>query len=99
MVRRTIENLCAEHDAKGDNLFTRLKALKEKGIIEARLHEWTNLLRLFGNEGAHGGASIAKEEAEEALVMAEAVLDYVYAFQHRYSEFKTKIDKRKTEKK
>lgn len=99
MVRRMTESLCAEHGEKEGNLFARLKVLKDRGIIEPRLYEWAELLRLFGNEGAHGGNSITKGEAQEALAMAEAVLDYVYSFQQRYNDFKTKIDERKAESK
>lgn len=95
MVRRMTETLCAEHGKTTGSLFDKLKALKEKGVIEHRLFEWADLLRLFGNEGAHGGESITKDEAQEALAMAEALLDYVYSFQQRYNDFKKKIDERK----
>lgn len=95
MVRRMTENLCVEQGVVTGSLFRRLKALKDTGIIEPRLYEWADILRELGNEGAHGGAPVTKADAQEALAMAEALLDYVYSFQQRYNDFKSRIDARR----
>lgn len=95
MVRRMTQNLCVEQGAGSGTLFNQLKSLRDSGVIEARLVEWADILRELGNEGAHGGAPVTKTDAQEALAMAEALVDYVYSFQQRYNDFKTRIDARK----
>lgn len=95
MVRRMTQNLCVEQGATAGTLFNQLKELKDTGVIEQRLYEWADILRELGNEGAHGGSAVSKADAQEALAMAEALVDYVYSFQQRYNDFKTRIDARK----
>ena len=95
MVRRMTQNLCVERGAAPATLFHQLKELKDNGVIEPRLYEWADILRELGNEGAHGGSPVTKADAQEALAMAEALVDYVYSFQQRYSDFKARIDARK----
>ncbi|GGO02988.1 DUF4145 domain-containing protein [Microbispora bryophytorum] len=88
MVRRVIEGVCRSHNATGTP-FKALDDLYERGLIDKRLLEWAHGLRALGNDGAHfGGKPITRQDAEDALTLAEAVLNYMYVFTRQYEEFK-----------
>jgi Domain of unknown function (DUF4145) len=53
MCRKTLEGICIEHGVKNNNLVSSLKELKDNGVIESRLYEWADALRISGNEAAH----------------------------------------------
>jgi hypothetical protein len=89
MVRRTVEGLVAEQKATGRTLNDKLGSLEKAGVIDARLVAWAHGLRILGNEGAHYSApAIDRQDAQDALNLAEALLDYVYVFSERFRAFK-----------
>ncbi|MET9019898.1 DUF4145 domain-containing protein [Actinopolymorpha sp. NPDC004070] len=45
--------------------------MKERGLIDGRLHEWAQSLRVLRNEGAHyTGSQVSREDAEDALELS-----------------------------
>jgi len=89
MCRKTLEGICAEHDIKGNNLVSNLKELKDKGIIENRLYEWADALRISGNEAAHDvTVTISPEDARDILEFTNALLEYIFTFRDRFEQFK-----------
>jgi len=48
MCRRTLERACAEHGINEQNLAESLAAMKAEGLIEARMLEWADALRIAG---------------------------------------------------
>ena len=63
--------------------------MKEKGIIENRLFEWADALRISGNEAAHGvNSNISSQDAKDILEFTHALLEYVFTFQEKFEEFK-----------
>ncbi|MCC9043299.1 DUF4145 domain-containing protein [Myroides sp. M-43] len=68
MCRKGIEAICIDKGESKGNLLTKLKNLKEKGILEGTLFKWTDELRLIGNDGAHSHEQIVnQEDAKDAL--------------------------------
>ena len=95
MVRRTLEGVCAEHNVKDMTLVRALEEMKNKGLIEGRLLEWAQELRVLGNQGAHfTGKQVPRADAEDALALAEALLDYLYVFSAQFDAFKERRNKR-----
>ena len=89
MCRKTLEGICVEHGAKGNNLVANLKELKDRGVIENRLFEWADALRISGNEAAHDVAvTISPEDARDILEFTNALLEYVFTFRDKFEEFK-----------
>lgn len=89
MCRKTLEGICAEHGIKDINLVRSLKALKDKGIIENRLYEWADALRISGNEAAHDvNVTISPEDARDILEFTNALLEYLFTFRDRFEQFK-----------
>lgn len=91
MCRKALEELCATHNVKAQNLSKSLNKLKEQGLIEGSLFEWANELRLVGNEAAHDvSPQISGEDARDLLEFTEAIVDYVIVFRDRFERFKAR---------
>jgi hypothetical protein len=89
MVRRTLEGICAEHGMKSAPLFKALTQMRESGVIDGRLLEWAQELRILGNEGAHfTGNRVSRQDAQDALAFAAAILNYMYVFSEQFAAFK-----------
>jgi hypothetical protein len=91
MIRRTLEEICADKEAKGDNLKERIKSLKGKIILPSELLDGMDELRLLGNDAAHIEAQafdeIGKVEIEVGIEFTQEILRAVY----QYSSLLTKI--------
>jgi hypothetical protein len=89
MVRRTLEGVCADQGITQKPLVRALKEMRDRGLIEGRLFEWVEGLRVVGNEGAHfTGNRVSREDASDALALSEAILDYLYVFTAQFEDFK-----------
>jgi hypothetical protein len=92
MVRRTLEGACAELGIKKRNLAQALVELQKQGMIDGDLLEWANALRVAGNMGAHyTGETVTRQDAEDSLAFAEALLDHIYVLRRRFDEFKQRL--------
>jgi hypothetical protein len=95
MVRRTVEGTCAEQGVKERNLAKSLDTMAARGLIDGTLAEWANALRIVGNKGAHyTGERISRDDAEDALAFAEALLDHIYVLRRRFAEFQTRLSRK-----
>ncbi|MFJ6945331.1 DUF4145 domain-containing protein [Streptomyces wuyuanensis] len=89
MVRRTLEGVCAQHGIAKKPLYKAFEEMESIGLIEGRLLEWAQELRLLGNEGAHfTGKQVTRQDASDAIALAEALLDYLYVFSAQFTQFK-----------
>jgi hypothetical protein len=93
MVRRTLEGTCADQKIKEKSLALSLKKLAADGYMDDTLAKWADALRIIGNKGAHyTGKPVAREDAEDALAFAEALLDHIYVLRHRFAQFLARIE-------
>jgi len=91
MARKAIESLVKEHKIRRANLASGLRAMKDQGLIEARLFEWADSLRLVGNAAAHEPLEgITKEDARDTLDFTAALIEYVFTYRDRFEEFKAR---------
>lgn len=96
MCRKTLEGIAEEHKITVRNLASALKEMRDKGVIESRLYEWADALRISGNEAAHGvNLSISPQDAKDILEFTIALLEYVFTFQDRFEQFKKRRGKLK----
>jgi len=94
MCRKTLEGICAEYKTKGPTLVAALKELKDKEIIENRLHEWADALRVLGNEAAHDvNITITAEDTKDLIDFTHALLEYVFTFRDKFENFKNRRNK------
>jgi hypothetical protein len=92
MCRRTLEGITLHFQAQGRNLHERLRDLKSRGVVDARLHEWADhALRGLGNDAAHDvNAMVSREDARDALEFTRAIIEYLFVFADAFHRFKTR---------
>ena len=91
MVRKTLEEICENHKAKGANLKERIQKLATKVVLPAELFDGLHDIRLLGNDAAHIKSrdydNIGKDEVEVAIEFTQEVLKALY----QYSELLKKL--------
>jgi hypothetical protein len=84
MVRKTLEEVCADRGAEGGNLKERLNALRGKLSLPNEMFDALHDLRLLGNDAAHVELSdfdgIDKEKVEVALDIGKEILKAAYQY-------------------
>ena len=84
MVRKTLEELCRDRSAKGDDLKARIRALGTKIVIPTDLLDGLDDLRLLGNDAAHVESQeynqVGKEEVEVGIEFTKEVLKAVFQY-------------------
>jgi hypothetical protein len=89
MVRRFLDEVAAGlgYDGHG-SLAQKIEWLHDSGLIDDRLHEWTDALRLAGNRAAHDvSESVTREDAGDILALAEAIADHLFVIKARFEAF------------
>jgi len=85
MVRKTLEELCRDRGASGDNLKDRVRDLGSKVVLPKELLDGLDDIRLLGNDAAHIEAQayeqVGKDEVEIGIEFAKEVLKAVYQYQ------------------
>lgn len=93
MCRKTLEGICHEHGVAERTLAKSLEMLRDTGVIDARLFEWADALRHFGNDAAHDvSVVIGGPDARDILDFTRALVEYVFTFQERFQAFKKRRD-------
>lgn len=88
MCRKVLEGVCDEQGARGNSLAARLDDLKAKGVIDSRLAEWANQLRLGGNEAAHDPSiTVDRADARDLKDFTKAIVEYMFTIQRRFDSF------------
>jgi Domain of unknown function (DUF4145) len=57
-------------------------------MIDERLFEWSDALRVVGNEAAHGVGLSIDQDAKDTLEFTNAILDYIFSYRDRFEQFK-----------
>lgn len=96
MGRRLVEGLANLNGAQGRTLAAKLADLKNKGVLDGRLLEWSDLIKDVGNDGAHKtDSAVSRQDAQEVLRFVEALMDYHYTYRAQYDAFVERREARK----
>jgi len=88
MCRKSLEAVCDAHAFKKGVLASKLQEMKDKGIIESRLFQWAEALRIAGNQAAHDvDSTIVAQDARDLIQFTEALLEYVFTFRDKFDQF------------
>lgn len=90
MCRKTLEALCDDLGMSGkmEKLEKKLKSLVDKGFINTDIHNWSTLVRLKGNKGAHSLSNdITRKEIDDLMNFVKAIIEYIYVYKKKYNEF------------
>jgi hypothetical protein len=84
MVRRTLEDLCADKNLEGANLFEKIEALGKTIIVPPELIKGAHSIRFLGNDAAHVESeiynNIGEREVLAAIRLAKELLKGVYQY-------------------
>jgi hypothetical protein len=84
MVRRSLEELCADKGAAGRDLRSRINALRTTIVISSELLDAAHELRILGNDAAHLEAraydDISDTEVEVAIELAKELIKAIYQY-------------------
>jgi hypothetical protein len=82
MVRRLLEEICADNNAHGADLHKRIEALKTLVVLPQALFDAMGELKVLGNDAAHVEAraydNIGRQEAEDSIELAKEILKALY---------------------
>jgi hypothetical protein len=82
MVRRTLEELCADRRAEGESLHKRLQSLTTQVALPSALVEGLGTLKLLGNDAVHVELkdfdAVGPTEATLAIDVLKKILEAVY---------------------
>lgn len=98
MLGRALESVCRDTLGTKITLGKGVDMLKERGIIDSRLYDWSQQLRVFRNLAAHADtdAAISRQDAEDLQSFVYAIIEYIYDLTDKYNKFKERIDKKST---
>jgi hypothetical protein len=95
MARRSIESICIDKGAdKNDRLHQQINKMRNQGIITEELKSWATEVRFVGNDGAHPGDLVQKDDAEAILKLAEQFAEVIYVLPELAKELKAKREKK-----
>ncbi|NTW48232.1 MAG: DUF4145 domain-containing protein [Chlorobiales bacterium] len=98
MIRKTLEEICHDRGAIGNNLKNRIKDLGSKIVLPKELLEGLDDLRLLGNDAAHIEATtfteIGKEEIEISIDFTKEILKAVYQYEKLLNKLRNLKDKK-----
>jgi hypothetical protein len=84
MIRKTLEEICNDKSATGNNLYKRLENLSNAIVLPVELKEAMQELRLLGNDAAHIEAQtydeIGKDEIEISIEFTKEILKGIYQY-------------------
>ncbi|MBU1344051.1 MAG: DUF4145 domain-containing protein [Proteobacteria bacterium] len=96
MSGRVLEGICRFFGTKGGYLGPGIEELKERGVIDSKLFEWSKEIHKHRNIAAHASEEeIAKEDAIDLYYFSEAVCNYVFVISERFNQF---ISRKKADK-
>ena len=96
MCGRALEGICRFYKTKSENLYSGLKELLEKKIIDERLYQWGEALREERNLGAHASEeAISKEDAQDLLDFANAICEYIFVLSDQFEKYMQRKGKTK----
>jgi hypothetical protein len=73
-----------------------IRKLKDAGIIDERLFDWSQQLHAFRNLAAHPtDIAISREEADDLRTFVFAIVEYIYDLTDRYNDFKERLESKK----
>lgn len=73
-----------------------ISKLKDKGLIDQRLFDWSQQLHAFRNVAAHAtDITISREDTDDLRSFVYAIIEYIYDLTDRYNEFKERLAKKK----
>lgn len=91
-LRRTLEIICKDKCAEGKTLEKKILNLTERCIFPQVINEASDILRILGNEAAHGDdVNYDERIIQEMITYTQIIIEYVYVIPYRIGLIKAKL--------
>ncbi|MGO4543091.1 DUF4145 domain-containing protein [Paenibacillus sp. 2TAB19] len=98
-LRRTLEMMCKHKNAKGKDLFAKLKDLQSENILPPIMEGVSYILRKEGNSAAHADdKEFSSETVEMMIEFTEVILDYVYSLPAKIEQAQLRLNRESNKK-
>ena len=95
-LRRTLEIICKDKGAAGNTLEKKIIDLSQKNIFPQVINEASDVLRILGNEAAHGDDINYDERIVKDMInFTQIIIEYVYVIPYRLGNIKKNIAKKR----
>lgn len=97
MIRSALQITLRLNDAVGDDLKSEIDDLAAKGILPPIMKEWSNELRLLGNDSAHPKTEQAEKnsrDVKDAVEFLDYLLQYLYDLPKQILEYRNRKQKK-----
>lgn len=94
-LRRTLEMICNNKNAKGDSLYKKIINLIEEKIFPKELENAYFVIKDFGNNGAHGNNMCMNQyEVDELIDILYGVIKYLYIMPKKIEKMKKTLEEK-----
>ncbi|MBF6058591.1 DUF4145 domain-containing protein [Thiomicrorhabdus heinhorstiae] len=91
MTGRALEGICRHYATSSRYLGAGIKELKEQGVIDEKLFEWSEALHLHRNIAAHADErTITEEDARDLMDFTIAICEYIFVLSEKFKDFKAR---------
>lgn len=93
MARSALQAALRDHQGKGKNLKEEIDNLAEKGILPPIMKDWSNELRLLGNESAHPTAPsepVKPDDIKDTVEFLDYLLKYLYNLPKQIADYRNR---------
>ncbi len=92
-LRKTLELICKNQNARGNNLSEMIRDLFENGILPKTLKSASTITRKLGNLGAHeSDVQISSSELESDIKLVEYIIQYIYVLPNEIEKLEKRIN-------
>jgi len=91
MARSALQSAVRHQHAVGTSLKGQIQDLASRGILPPLMQEWSDQVRILGNDAAHPGPGQAApdpRDAKDIVQFLDFLLEYLYTLPHRIIEYR-----------
>jgi len=97
-LRHTLEMICDNQNGSGDTLQKKIKNLIDKNVFPKGLSNSFDVIRIYGNAGAHTDNKITDYQLKELISILYNVINYLYINPKKSERMKMFLEKKSGEK-
>ena len=93
-LRKTLELICNDNNAKGKDLNSKIKSLIDDKIFPAEFEDVYWIIRHLGNKAAHtDDTGVHTYDVKEIMNLLHTVIEYLYVTPSKIKNLKEKLQK------
>lgn len=98
MARSALQAALRDNNAVGETLKKEIQDLATKGILPPVMKDWSDNVRVLGNESAHpvpDKDAIKSDDAIDVVQFLDFLLEYLYSLPHKIKQYRKRAEEEK----